>query len=116
MNRMAVLIKGIPVTLYEKTAAGTDAFNRQLYEETPVVVDNVLVTPEAGSNVVNELQLSGKRAEYELSIPKGDSHTWEDRTVEFFGQKWHTIGFPSQLIESMVPLDWNRKIRVERYG
>lgn len=45
-----------------------------------------------------EIQLYGKHAVYELCIPKGDSHDREDKTVEFFGQKWRTFGFPLKWI------------------
>ena len=113
---MASMIKGITVKLLEKTVIGEDAFKHPVYEETAVEVENVLVTPMSTDDIVAELQLSGKKAVYELSIPKGDKHIWEDRTVEFFGQKWKTFGFCQQYITENVPLDWDRKIRVERYG
>ena len=110
------LIKGITVTLYEKTRSGVDDFNAPVYTETPVQVENVLVTPVSTEDVINDLQLYGKRAVYELSIPKGDAHEWEDRTVEFFGHKWRTFGFCCEWIEENLPLRWNKKIKVERYG
>lgn len=113
---MAALIKGITVTLYERTQTGKDAFNAPVYDETPVSVENVLVSPVASAEIVNDLQLYGKRAEYELCIPKGDTHVWDDRTVEFFGSTWRTFGFSMLLIDDMVPLDWNRKVKVARYG
>ena len=113
---MASLIKGITVKLWEKTVIGEDAFKHPIYSETPVDVENVLVLPASSDDIVSDQQLYGKKAVYELSIPKGDTHTWEDRTVEFFGQKWQTFGFRQQYITENVPLDWDRKIRVERYG
>ena len=39
---MAALIKGIPVTLYERTKTGEDAFHEPIYTEIPVIVENVL--------------------------------------------------------------------------
>lgn len=113
---MASMIKGITVKLLGKTVIGEDAFKHPVYEETAVAVENVLVTPMSTDDIVAELQLSGKKTVYELSIPKEDKHIWEDRTVEFFGQKWKTFGFCQQYITENVPLDWDRKIRVERYG
>lgn len=113
---MASLIHGITVTLYEPTQTGTDPFNQPVYTELPVAVENVLVCPVSAEDLVSEVQLHGKHAVYELCIPKGDSHDWEDKTVEFFGQKWRTFGFPLKWIEENVPLDWNMKIKVERYG
>ena len=37
------MIRGIKVTLYEKTQTGTDSFGAPIYEEKPVEVENVLV-------------------------------------------------------------------------
>lgn len=108
-------IKGIPVTLYEKTQTGEDRFHDPVYAENPVPVENVLVTPADASAVTTELQLSGHHLAYELSIPKGDAHDWENVTVEFFSQKWRTYGGVQQYIEELAPLDWNKKVKVERY-
>lgn len=110
------LIRGIDVTLYERTKTGTDDFNAPLYEDIPVTVHNVLVSPTAAEDVVNDLQLHGKRSEYELCIPKDDAHTWEDCRVDFLGQSWRVFGPVREYIEANVPLAWNRKVRVERYG
>ena len=79
-------------------------------------VENVLVSPVSAEDLVGETQLNGKRAVYELCIPKGDNHDWQDKRVEFFGQMWRTFGIPLQWIEQNVPLGWNIKIKVERYG
>lgn len=108
-------IKGISVTLYERTETGLDAANRPIYEETPVTVDNVLVGASSAEDVVNEFNLSGKRIAYTLGIPKGDTHDWTDRTVEFWGRKFRTVGVPTQGIDALIPLDWNMKVQVEAY-
>ena len=115
---MACLLRGIPVDLYTKTSSGTDAFNRPITTETKVTVNNVLVAPlsQSGDEVLSELSLNGKKAKYQLAIPKGDEHSWEDAEVEFFGVRWKTIGFSTIGIEDMIPLDWNRKVLVERVG
>lgn len=108
------MIRGIDVTLYERQKTGVDGFGRPIYKETPVTVANVLVTPASPQEIIDELNLSGKRLEYTLSIPKGDAHAWDGATVEFFGRRWHVIGLPQEWIEDMVPLAWNKKIKVER--
>ena len=112
---MASMIKGISVTLYEKVQTGEDAFSAPIFEERPVVVDNVLVSPAGTGDLIGEMQLHGKRVQYELCIPKGDIHNWEDARVEFFGHVWKTVGFAQEWIEANLPLDWNRKVKVERY-
>ena len=109
-------INGITVRLYEPIQTGVDAFKHPVYEDVPVDVKNVLVAPAETKDIIDELQLSGKRLEYILCIPKEDTHIWEDRTVEFYGQKWRTFGFPQTWIPGMVPLDWNTKVKVERFG
>ena len=113
---MASLIKGVPVTLYQRTEAGRDALGETLYTETPVTIPNVLVTPASAEAVVSELQLSGHRLAYELCLPKGDDHTWENCRVDFFGQQFRVYAPPQEYLESQLPLDWNRKVKVERYG
>lgn len=114
---MAIL-KGIPVVLITKTSTEKDAFNRPIETETRDTVENVLVAPLSQTDVeiINELSLNGKKARYQLAIPKGDNHKWEDAEVEFFGERWKTTGFSTIGIDDLIPLDWNRKVVVERYG
>ena len=110
------MIKGITVTLINKKEVGRDPFNRPIYEDVEIEVDNVLVSPVSTDDIVNTLELTGKKAVYTLAIPKGDENDWEDAEVIFFGQRWRTIGFPTEGIEHLIPLDWNKKVMVERYG
>ena len=109
------MITGIDIILYDEKKVGEDAFNSPIYETTPVTVSNVLVGTPTEQEVVDSMSLYGKRAVYTLSIPKGDTNKWENKTVEFFGRKWKTIGFPVEYIEDMVPLSWNKQVRVEAY-
>ena len=109
------MIKGIPVILYEKTQTGTDPFGDPIYQETPVEVDNVLVAPASSDDITEQLQLYGKHAVYTLAIPKGDTHDWRDRKVNFFGEDFHTFGLPVDGIDALIPGSWNRKVQVERY-
>lgn len=108
-------IKGITVILYDKIQTGTDGFDAPVYEEIPVEVENVLVSPASSTDVIDQLNLHGKKAVYTLAIPKGDTHNWKDRKVEFFGESWKTFGLPISGIEENIPLDWNTKVMVERY-
>ncbi len=110
------LIKGITVTLIDKVSQGEDPFGAPNYQDKEIEVENVLVMPASSDDIVNELNLTGKKAVYTLAIPKGDSHDWEDKEVRFFSQRWRTFGFVTQGIEDLIPLDWNKKVMVERYG
>lgn len=112
---MRLNIKGIPVKLSVRTQKGIDGFNRPTDEVSQEVVENVLVGEPSAEDVVNELNLSGKRIAYTLAIPKGDTHVWEDTEVEFWGMKFKTVGIPTQGIDDNIPLQWNKKVKVERY-
>ena len=109
------ILKGIEIVLIDKVENGVDEFNHPIFVDKEIVVKNVLVAPVKTEDVTNIVNLTGKRAEYQLAIPKGDTNIWENRDVVFFGKKWRTIGIPQEGIESMIPLSWNRKIMVERY-
>ena len=112
---MAALIKGIPVTLYERTKTGEDAFHEPVYAETPVTVENVLITPVDSAALPTELQLSGRHLVCELCIPKGDTYKREGCAVEFFGKRWRVMNGVQQYITQLTPLDWDKKVQVERY-
>lgn len=109
-------IKGITVTLIDKVKTGQDDFGHSVFEDREIKVENVLVRPTSTDEKVNQLDLTGKVAVYTLAIPKGDNHDWEDKEVLFFGQRWRTFGFPTEGIESLIPLEWNKKVTVGRYG
>lgn len=108
-------IKGIDIILYIKAQTGVDDFNAPVYMETPETVSNILIGEPSTEDVSSELQLYGKHLAYTLAIPKGDTHDWSNATVEFFGQRFKTYGAVTEGISSMLPLAWNRKVKVERY-
>lgn len=112
---MGSRLRGITVTLYDKQKVGTDAFNQPVYEEIPVDVENVLIGEPTSEDVAETFNMTGKHIAYSLAIPKGDTHVWTNRKVSFWGGKYRTIGEPVQGIDSLVPLSWNKKIRVEKY-
>ena len=108
-------MRGVTITLYNKVQTGVDAFNRPVYEDVATTVDNVLIGEPTTEDIINELSLTGKHLAYTLAIPKGDTHEWNDRKVEFFGEVFRTYGEPTQGIEHLIPLSWNKKVKVERY-
>lgn len=109
------MIKGITVTLINKVKIGDDPFGDPIYDDVKIEVDNVLVSPVSTEDIVNVNELTGKKAVYTLAIPKGDENEWEDAEVIFFGKRWRTFGFVTEGIEHLIPLDWNKKVMVERY-
>lgn len=110
-----VRIKGITITLINKKEVGKDPFDNPIYEDVEIEVENVLVSPTSTDDVVNTMDLTGRKAVYTLAIPKGDTNDWENKEVRFFGERWRVIGMPLQGIDELIPLDWNKKVMVERY-
>lgn len=114
------MIKGITVTLYEQTQTGVDEFFAPVYAETPVQVPNVLVGQPETDDILTSTDLYGKRILYMLGIPKGDTHDWTDKRVEWtdaYGQTVtvKTFGFPITGIEANVPTPWHMKVRCGAY-
>lgn len=108
-------IKGITVTLVDQELTDTDDFGRPIYKNKDIDVENVLVAPASADDVINSTDLTGRKAVYTLGIPKGDAHDWENKEVKFFGKRWRVFGIPTEGIDDLIPLDWNKKVMVERY-
>ncbi len=96
---MKTMIKGIDVKLYTNGV--------------PETVGNVLVGEPTSAETADSAEESGGLLAYTLAVPKGDDHDWQDKKVEFFGQIFRTVGYPTKGIEENIPLDWNMKIRAE---
>lgn len=109
------MIKGIDVVLTTTIENGLDPFGEPIRIEKEVIVHNVLVAPNGSSDVLNIQDIDGKKIAYILAIPKGDTHNWTNKKVSFFNQTFKTVGLPQEGIESLIPLDWNKKVYVERY-
>lgn len=113
------MIKGITVQLIKKTEGDPDPIGNPTYTETKIQVNNVLVGEPTTDDITDSLQLYGKMIAYTLGIPKGDTNDWIDTEVELpapFEGKYRTFGYPTAGIEANIPLKWNKKVKVERYG
>lgn len=110
-----ILVKGQTVKLHTKTQSGVDDFNQPTYTESVVEVENVIIQPAINEDVVSNTEINGKHIAYVLHIPKGDTHTWKDSEVEFYGKTWKTYGDYLEYDSSMTPLSWNKQIKVESY-
>lgn len=109
-------MKGTTVKLVVKTKTSTDPFGNPICTEELVDVPDVLVGSPSSDDVVNALQLYGKKIAYTLGIPKCDTHNWVDAEVEIWGKRFRTIGFPITGEQANIPLRWGQNIQVERYG
>ena len=107
------MIRGTTVILLSKRQTGTDAFNRPIYTEDEIPVENVLIAPVSDAEILDTLNLTGRKAVYQLGIPKSDRNVWEGQRVRFFGETWRVIGKPVRGMNELIPLDWNLKVKVE---
>lgn len=105
---------GIDVTLHVKSSGGINELGEEILIDSTKIVNNVIVAPLSSEDIINEFTLSGKKIAYQLGIPKGNNDNWINTEVEFFGQTFRTIGIPEEGIEDLIPLSWNKKIKVER--
>lgn len=112
---MKTMIKGTPIKLLVTTQTGIDPFHKPIFNEEWVTIDNVLIGEPNTDDVINEMNLSGKRIAYTLAIPKGDTNDWTNKQVQFFGQTFKTVGIPTQGIDENIPLLWNKKVKVYSY-
>lgn len=109
-------MKGTTVQLVIKTQSGTDPFGAPIYTEKLVDVPDVLVGSPTTDDVTDSLNLYGKKIEYMLGIPKGDTHNWTDTDVIIWGNRYRTFGYPITGEQANIPLRWGQNVRVERYG
>ena len=116
-------IKGTTVTLYEEKITGYDSFNAPIKSPVPVEVENVLVGEPSTDDITSSVSMYGKKISYMLGIPKGDTHDWTNKIVEWSNAYGHTFkcktfGLPITGIEANIPsfLPWHMKVRCESYG
>lgn len=115
-------MKGMTVQIQVETVTGYDAFGEPTVTTAFESVSDVLVGSPSSEEIVNSLQLYGKKITYVLGIPKGDSHNWTDATIVIpnpatgVSETYKTVGFPETGIQSNIPLRWGQNVKVERYG
>lgn len=110
------MIHTTTVILKDEYEIGRDGFNYPIYEQIDVPIEGCLVAPIKSEDIVTTLSLYGKHIVYEIAIPKGDTHDWENKEVVIFGKSYQTFGYVMQGIEENIPLKWNGRIYCEVYG
>lgn len=111
------MIKGITVSLISRTVTGTDSSGLPVYTETQSTVGNVLVGRPSAGEVADSAALYGRKADYKLAIPKGDTNNWENAVVvlpEPFPGTYRVVGLPIAGIDANVPLAWNKRVFLAR--
>lgn len=110
-------IHGVTVKLYTRSIITYDDLNAPVYDLTCTTVDNVLPGQPSSSDVIESVDLNGKRADLVLGIPKDDTHDWTDAVVEVWpGEFYETLGYPTTGVQDLIPLSWGRNIRAARYS
>lgn len=115
-------IRGITVKLYEETVTGYNPFGEPIIDEDPTIVENVLISEPSTDDIATSTNLYGKTISAMLAIPKGDTHNWKDKKVEWtdaYGitHTYMTFGDLITGIEGNIPpaIPWHMKVRVEAY-
>lgn len=115
-------MRGMTIQVRENVQIGIDGFGMPIFEDKFVDVEDVLVGQPTTDDVTNTLSLYGKKAEFTLGIPKGDTHNWTDTEVKIPNpatgvvERYRTIGYPKTGIQANIPLRWGQNVMVERYG
>ena len=107
-------IKGVSVVLHVRSVKENDPLGNPIYKYKDVTVNNVLWNATTASDLIDTSRLEGTKELYTLAIPKGDANTWLENTVTFRGKTYHCYA-ESEGMESLTPLEWNKKVLVERF-
>lgn len=107
-------MKGVTVVLHKRTQTGVDAMNNPVFSETTENVANILVGQPTTEEIEDSLSRYGKKLDFVLGLPKGDTHVWTDTVVEIFGEPFRTYGDTIRGIEENIPTPWHKKVLVTR--
>lgn len=108
-------LKGTTIQIAVRTQTGTDPFGAPIYETIYEDVKDVLVGTPTTDDIKASVELFGKKVEYILGIPKGDTHNWIDADIKIWNQKYKSFGFPITGEPENIPLRWGQNVRVARY-
>ena len=109
-------IKGTTIQYVNKTLIGYDPLNAPIYSEELEDVADVLVGQPTTDDISTAISQYGKKIEYVLGIPKGDTHDWADSEMIIWGARYRSVGYPMTGEAANIPLRWGQNVKVERYG
>lgn len=110
-------LKGITIQLKVKTKTGENSFGEPVFTDGWEDVADVLVGQPTTEDMPTNGEPDGRRVDYVMAIPKGDTHVWTDAEVKLpepFAGTYRTVGFPVAGIDEMLPLRWNKKVKICR--
>ena len=109
-------MKGTDIQLAVNTIEGYDEFGAPIVREDFELIPDCLVGQPTSQDIIDSLNLYGKKLVYVVGIPKGDTHDWENREVIIWGERYKTFGYTMTGIQENIPLRWGANVKVERYG
>lgn len=109
-------MKGTTVQLVTTTTTSYDPFGNPIEKEVIKDVADVLVGQPTTDDITTTTEVYGKRIEYVLGIPKGNTDDWVNKKVYIWGVPFMTFGYPTTGEQSNIPLRWGKNVKVERYG
>jgi len=109
-------MKTTTIKLIVETVVDVNPFGEEITTEVTEDVKGCLVGQPTTDDITSSVELYGKKCEYVVGIPKGDTHDWKDRELYIWGERFRTIGFPMTGIQENIPLRWGQNVKVERYG
>lgn len=108
-------MKGTTIKLLVKTQTGTDPFGAPIYSTVWEDIPDVLVGTPTTDDIKTSVELYGKKIEYILGIPKGDTHNWIDADIIIWSQRYKSFGYPMTGEPENIPLRWGQNVRVTRF-
>lgn len=114
---MVQMIKGETIQIVIKTPNGIDDFGQPTFTEDLETIENVIVGSPSSNDVITSTSIEGKTIAYALGIPKEDEHDFVNTDVFVRGERFRTIGIPTEYTEGNMPSwwRWNKQVRIERY-
>ena len=110
------MLKTLTIQLSVKQLTGSDPFGMKTETEELVDIPGCLVGMPSSDEIVQAMEMYGKKIAYVVGVPKGDTHEWTDTDVVIAGERYRTIGYPETGIQENIPLAWGKNVKVERYG
>lgn len=109
-------MKTITVQLAVKTSNTTDPFGMPIETEELVDIAGCLVGQPSADEILQAHEMYGKKIDFVVGVPKGDTHSWIDTDVIIWGDRYHTVGYPETGIQENIPLKWGKNVKVTRNG
>ena len=108
-------MKGIDIQLVVNTVTGTDPFGNPITTEELETIHDCLVGQPSTDDLTSSIELYGKKIDYVVGIPKGDTHDFTNAELIIFDKRFKVIGFPQVGINENIPLRWGQNLKVQAY-